>query len=332
MEISKYYSFSIVIPSLNEENYIADCLNSILKQDYDTEKIEIIISDGYSTDKTRSIIADYIRTHKNIILVDNPEKKTPQALNIGIKNSHNEVVVILGAHTKLDNNFIKYNNFYLNTKNVMVSGGTQINVGKTFVQKLIGTVMEIPFAFGSANYRWSTKEQYVDTVVYAAYKRELFDEVGYFEERMTISEDAEFNWRIRQAGYKIFYSPKIISYYYPRNSIKKFLKQLFRYGILRVNVLKKHIDAIKVMHLIPPGFVLLLLTFLTASFFSITALKIFSVLLLVYFAISILLTLIKLPAKKVAFLPMIPILIFSMHIAWGTGFLVGLFSPKSKQY
>ena len=324
--------FTIVIPCKNEKDYIGRCVQSILEQNYELNLIEIMIVDGFSVDGTRDILKNLQDKYNNIKVLDNPSGKTPQALNIGIKNSSGDAVIILGAHTELDKNFIRLNNRFLIDKNVKVTGGTQINVGRTYTQNLIGTVMEMPFAMASAKYRWSDEEQFVDTVVYAAYQKELFDEVGYFEEGFTISEDAEFNWRIRQAGHKIFYSPEIKSYYYPRDSIWGFIKQIFRYGILRVNVLKKHLDSIKLLHLVPPVFVLTLILLIILSFIN----KVFSTLLFlllgIYFIINLLASFKAVYPKKIKYLPLIPPLVFILHISWGLGFLIGLFLPKSTKY
>ncbi len=326
------YKFSIVIPCLNEEDYIARCLDSIIEQDYELDKIEIVIVDGLSKDRTREIVADYQKKYKNVKLYDNPKKKTPISLNIGIKNAQGDVVVILGAHTKIDKDFVKYNNQYLHEKDVKVTGGTQKNVGLTYKQSIIGQVMEMPFAMASAQYRWSKKEQYVDTVVYAAYKKELFNEIGYFEEEFAISEDAEINWRIRQKGYKIWYSPKIKTDYYPRKSIYKFVKQMFRYGILRVNMFKKHNDALTPKHMIPPVFVLMIVGLLVAGIFAEEALLLLAGVMSGYFVINILASLIKVFPKKLHYMPVIPLLVFAMHFGWGLGFIIGYLLPKSDKW
>jgi GT2 family glycosyltransferase len=192
--------------------------------------------------------------------------------------------------------------------------------------------MEVPFAMASASYRWSKKEQFVDTVVYAAYKRDLFEKIGYFEEAFSISEDAEINWRIRQAGYKIFYSPRIKSYYYPRKSVFKFIKQMFRYGILRVNVLKKHFDSIKIVHLIPPIFVISIILLALLLLGNIIVSKILIFYLLCYFFVSLLFSVFTLSSKKIMFLPIVLLLTFLMHFFWGLGFLIGLLLPRSDKW
>ncbi len=326
---NKKFSFSIVIPCRNERDYISKCIDSIINQDYDQALIEIIIVDGFSDDGTRDIINEMKSQYSNIKSFDNPQQKTPHALNIGIKKSNNDIIVILGAHTEINKDFISLNNKFQVEKNVKVTGGTQNNVGESFIQKAIGMVMEIPFGMGNAKYRWSNKEQYVDTVVYAAYRRELFDELGLFEENFSISEDAEFNWRIRQAGYKIFYSPKIKSKYYPRKSLLSFIKQIFRYGILRVNVIKKHVNAIKLYHLIPPVFLVSLILLFVFTLFNIVNSNLIIYFLLIYFLLSFLMVFNKIRLKGIQYLLILPILIFIVHISWGLGFIIGFILPKS---
>lgn len=331
-DTEKFFSFSIIIPTYNEQDYISNCIESILNQNYKKELLEIIIVDGSSTDDTILIVEELQKKNQKIKLKENPERRTPQSLNIGVKESTGEVVVILGAHTMLDKDFIYFNNKYLNEKNVKVTGGTQINKGLNFMQRSIGLAMENPFAMASAPYRWSKKEQFVDTVVYAAYRRELFDEIGFFEENFTISEDAEFNWRIRKAGHKIFFSPNIKSYYYPRKNLKKFIHQMFRYGILRVNVLKKHFSAIKMSHIIPSLFVLSLITlFFLTLFTKIDAIYIW-IFIISYLVANLIGTLSKVKKENLLYVFVIPIIIFLMHFSWGLGFIVGLLLPRSKKW
>ena len=330
--LAKNHSFSIVIPTYNEQENISNCIDSILKQNYDLNLIDIVIVDGHSSDNTISRIREYQQKFSNISLLENPVRRTPTSLNIGIKEAKGEIIIILGAHASLDPGFIFFNNKYLNEKNVNVTGGTQINIGFNFTQKAIAMAMENPFGMGSAPYRWSRKEQFVDTVVYAAYRRELFDEIGYFEENFSIAEDAELNWRIRKAGHKILFSPDIKSYYHPRKTISKFIQQMFRYGILRVHMFKKHKTAIKLAHIIPPAFVVTLLTLLIVTASStISPVFIFTV-LGIYFLLNLLSVISKTSKSNLKFVPMISFLIFVLHFSWGLGFLVGLFLPRSKKW
>lgn len=316
---------SIVIPMYNEERNIARCIRSIQQQDYPPEKIEIIVVDGMSKDNSPEIVAGLGKSDERIRLLTNPKRKTPSSLNVGIKAASGEVVIILGAHTEIEKNFVSQNIRLMAEKNVKCTGGTQINVGETFMQRAIGYAMGHPFGLASAPYRYGKKEKFVDTVVYAAYRKELFDEIGYFDEDLFISEDAELNWRIRQAGYKIFYSPSIVSYYYPRKTIKQLAIQLFRYGILRVNVIKKHLNAIKIMHLIPPTFALTTIFFLIAAIFKPVFLLPLAAIWGPYLILALVSSIYISLEKGIRYFFILPILFAVIHLSWGMGFLVGIF-------
>ncbi|HDZ10934.1 MAG TPA: glycosyltransferase family 2 protein [Bacteroidetes bacterium] len=316
---------TFVIPMYNEEKNITKCLDSILAQDYPGDKIEVLVIDGYSTDQSRSKVIHCAKKHPNIKLLNNPYRKTPKSLNIGAQNASGDVVIILGAHTRIKKDFVSQNIAYMKMKKVKCVGGTQINTGDSYIQQAIGHTMSSIFGIMSAPYRYRKRESYVDTVVYAAYHRSLFDEIGYFDEETVISEDAEFNWRIRKAGYKIYFTPKIVSHYYPRPNLRKLMRQFFRYGILRVNVVKKHLDAIKFLHLIPATFVFLLtLTGIFSLFFH-SAFPVFEGLIVVYGIFLVIASLYTGFRYGLKYLPVFPFVFAAMQISFGFGFLVGLF-------
>lgn len=311
---------------LNESEAIERCIQSILAQDYPRELLEIVVVDGMSSDGSRARVQALASENANIKLFDNPKKRTPVALNIGARNAQGDVVIILGAHTRIKRDFVSLNIRYMNALNVKCVGGTQVNVGDTFLQRAVGYAMGSFFGIPSAPYRFFPKKRFVDTVVYAAYRKELFDQVGYFDEELHISEDAEFNWRIRKAGHQIFFTPEIVSYYYPRKTLGRLFKQFFNYGILRVNVIKKHQDALKLVHLLPPAilggvlFLVILSLFKPTVVWALVGLVLFYFLYLLYGTIH---TCLKNRAFQYFFI--LPVIFAVMHFSWGLGFWVGLF-------
>jgi GT2 family glycosyltransferase len=321
--IEKLPIVSIVIPMFNESEAIERCLNSIFYQDYPKGKIEILVADGGSTDGAREKVESLARMNPNLRIVENPKRRTPAGLNAGIRSANGDIVIILGAHTRIKEDFVRQNVEAMERERVNCTGGTQVNVGNTYMQKAIGIAMGSPFGLPSAPYRFSRSEKFVDTVVYAAYKSSLFAEVGLFDEELFISEDAEMNWRIRKAGHKIFYTPKIVSYYYPRRTISSLFRQLFRYGILRVNVMKKHLDAVKWVHLVPflflTGLILLMLFRVWKLF---TFLLGFYVLAIVYYSLR------SAIRDGFRYVPVLPLRLVTIHLSWGLGFIVGLFKSQ----
>ena len=78
---------AVIIPTLNEERYIEQCINSILYQTYPFDKMDIMIVDGGSIDNTRFIVNQMSLTMPNVRLIDNPKRIQSAAFNIGVKNS-----------------------------------------------------------------------------------------------------------------------------------------------------------------------------------------------------------------------------------------------------
>jgi len=327
--ISEIPIVSIVIPMFNERHNILQCLESIKNQDYPADKIEVFVVDGLSTDGSRELVEDYSKDHANIRLLENPDRQTAKALNIGAKAAAGEVIIILGAHSYIEKDFILQNIRLMKEKNVPCVGGTQINKGDSYIQQGIGKAMASPFGIMSAPYRFKKSPCYVDTVVYAAYHRKLFQEIGYFDERAIIAEDAEFNWRIRQAGYKIYFSPDIISYYMPRSNLFRLAKQFFRYGMLRINVVKKHLDALKLLHIVPAAFVFLLGVTGFFSFFNGYFMSLFIILWIAYGGYLLVATISTAVQSGWKYLPVLPLAFATMQLCFGTGFLVGLIRSRN---
>ena len=96
--------------------------------------------------------------------------------------------------------------------------------------------MSSVFGVGNAHFRTGGKSGHVDTVAFGAYRREVFERVGFFDEELARNQDDEFNYRVVQGGFKIFLDPAIQSDYFVRGSISKLYKQYDQYGYWKVFV------------------------------------------------------------------------------------------------
>lgn len=258
---------NVVIPCRNEENYIALCLDSLVNSDFPKDRLTVVVCDGMSTDGTREILEEYSNLHRFIFWLDNPKKTTPFALNAGIKKYPSDVSIILGAHAEIHPEYISncLETFKIN-KSIGCVGGIIENINEDNETKAIGVSMASPFGVGNAHFRTGGKEGYVDTVAFGAYKKEVFDAVGYFDERLTRNQDDEFNFRVLKAGFKIYLSKKIRAKYYVRSSFKKLYRQYYQYGYWKVFISKKHRTFISKRQLVPLAFVLFLFLGAALSF------------------------------------------------------------------
>ncbi|MEN8839412.1 MAG: glycosyltransferase family 2 protein [Flavobacteriales bacterium] len=257
---------SVVIPCRNEENYIVRNIESILSQSYEG-KIEVLVVDGMSTDKTRDLVNQF--QNPLVKLIDNPHQFTPHAMNIGVDNSEGEFFVILGGHSYLDKGFISKNvSVLLSDSSIGCSGGQIQNIYENEEGEIISKAMASKFGVGNATFRVGGKAGFVDTVAFGMYRKKVHYEIEKFDETLVRNQDDDYNFKLTKAGYKVFFDPKIISYYYVRGSYSKLYKQYFQYGYWKVYVNKKHKTVTSLRQLFPLFFVSGILGGLLLSLFS----------------------------------------------------------------
>ncbi|MDP2385893.1 MAG: glycosyltransferase family 2 protein [Bacteroidota bacterium] len=252
----------IVIPCRNEEKYIGKCLDSIVKQTAVGNEILVYVCDGKSDDHTEEIVKKYSEKHPSITLIINENRTTPFALNLGIKKALKEgcdLVIILGAHAELYSDYVeKCVRLIMEKQDVSCVGGVLENEYENNISETIGLAMSSPFGVGNAHFRTGARDGYVDTVAFGAYKKEVFGQIGFFDEELVRNQDDEFNFRLLKSGGKIFLSKQIRCKYFVRASFKKLFKQYMQYGYWKVYVGKKHKSITTIRQLIPLLFVLYL--------------------------------------------------------------------------
>ena len=315
---------SVVIPCRNEENYIGKCLESFIKQTYPKELLKIIVADGMSTDNTRNIIKDMQRQHDNIILLDNKGLSAPKGMNLGIRHTDSDIVIIFGAHSYADKDFVLENVKVLEREEVGCAGGLITTINDTIKGAAIAEAMSCPFGVGNALFRYAEKEAYVDTVAFGAYRRSLLEKIGLFDEELVRNQDDELNFRVEKSGSKILLSPKIKSTYYGRGDFRRLWKQYYQYGFWKVRVIQKHKRPASIRHLIPLAFVLYLAGGGILSIFSSFIRNIYFIILGLYILLDLFFSLKISLTKSIKYLFY---LIFSfpiLHISYGLGFILGL--------
>ena len=314
---------SVIVPVYNAAATVGRCLTSILEQDYPPEKVEIIVVDGMSTDSTAAVVRNFVRDHPRIKIFSNPLRRVPPALNIGIRESKGEVIVFVGGRGGvLAPDFVsKCVENLRKVKEAAVVGGV-LEVGyDSFMGKAIGLALSCPFGVSTARYRYASEPRFVDTVGYGAYRREIFDEVGFTDENMCHAVDDEFNWRIVNAGYKIFMNPEIKYLYYGRESVPGLFVQYFGYGRGRAMAVRKHPSRLRIKHLIPPVFALFLPVGLVLSLL-VRGLWIPYVSVLGSYAVLSLFASARIAAREGWKLMLVlPAIFFTVHVSYGLGFL-----------
>jgi GT2 family glycosyltransferase len=257
-------------------------------------------------------------------LVDTERRTTPYALNIGLEPLDYDIGVILGAHAVVDKDFVQHNvRVLLEHPEVGCAGGVIRNVHENEWSEIISLAMSSVFGVGNAHFRTGGKSGYVDTVAFGAYRKEVFERVGFFDEELARNQDDEFNYRVLQGGFKIFLDPEIQSDYYVRGSISKLYKQYDQYGYWKVFVNKKHGAVTTLRQLAPPLWVFFLLTGWTGMLIHSLLGWMYAVVVATYFALAFY-TASRMRMKSVRRLWMLLRTFGVLHFSYGLGYLRGV--------
>ena len=313
---------NVVMPIRNEAPHIRQCLEAVLAQDYPADRLDVVVADGMSDDGTREIISGYVQGYPNLRLLDNPQRIVPTALNVGIRVAQGDIIVRVDGHTTLAPDYVRECVAALERTGADNVGGRMDAQARGYFGKAVALATSSPFGVGNARFHYSSKEEWVDTVYMGAYRREVFEHIGLFDEELVRDQDDEFNYRLRAHGGRILLCPQIRSQYTNRSSPRKLWRQYFEYGYWKVRVLQKHPRQMRWRQFVPPVFVAALLGALGLS-----ALGIFWPLALIagsYLVTNLAATLWTAGRSGLQYLAVLPVVFLILHVSWGVGFLSGL--------
>jgi GT2 family glycosyltransferase len=204
-------------------------------------------------------------------------------------------------------------------------GGPWQARGRSYLQSAIALAFHSPFSSGGAGSHQSSHEGPVDSVYLGCWRKETLFRLGFFDEELVRNQDDELNLRLIRSGGKIWQSPAIQSWYYPRASLPALFKQYLQYGYWKVRVIQKHRLPASIRQLVPGGFVALLLMLLLLSPFSASSFIAFCWMISLYCSVNISASLYACRNREnLKYLPVMPIVFSAYHFGYGYGFLRGI--------
>jgi glycosyltransferase involved in cell wall biosynthesis len=320
MSTQKNPAVSVILPILNEERDLKQCISAILQQEYDGE-LEVILALGPSTDNTNKIADSIAKSDHRIKLVNNPTGKTAAALNLAIAAASFEIICRIDGHAEISNNYIK------TAVEVMMQTGA-VNVGGLMnasaeggFQSVVARAMRSRIGVGASKFHTGGKAGPADTVYLGTFKKSAILQAGGFDEKYIRAQDWELNHRLRLNGGVIWFDPRLVVTYRPRDTFNKLAKQYFEYGRWRRAVSREHRGTVNYRYLAPPvALIINLLSLILGSLLS----SIFFIPVITYLSLIIICSLFigKSTYEKVS----LPSVLITMHMSWGFGFIT---SPKN---
>jgi len=246
-------SISIVTPTYNRADELDSLLMSISSQTISLENIECIISDDGSKDETEMIIESWQKKAMFDIIYIKQENKGPGAArNHGLEQSTGELILFIDsdceAHPKWLETIVR--EYDLNVFDAC-GGPDGAKDDFTLLQKAIDYSMTSFFTTGGM--RGHSKNmiaKFYPRTHNMGITRKIYETVGGFCD-LRHGQDIEFSHRIRKSGAKITFIEDALVYHRRRTTIRQFIKQVFNWGVARVNLGRIDSKMLEVIHFLP---------------------------------------------------------------------------------
>ena len=315
---SRWPRVGVVVPILNEERHLREAVAAILSQDY-AGPIELVLALGPSVDGTDEIAESMAERDLRITTVTNPSGRTPDALNIAVAalSPGCRVVVRVDGHGILDRDYVRTAQELLQQTGAANVGGIMDAEGVTTFERAVAAAMTSRLGVGSARFHTGGEPGPAETVYLGVFLREWLERMGGFDHRFVRAQDWELNHRIRAAGGTVWFSPKLRVAYRPRPTLAALARQYRDYGRWRRVVARTHPGTINARYLAPPTALVGVVVGTVAGFVWAPA-WILPAGYLIATTVGGLLISGDLKGRERALLPLI---LPTMHLAWGWGFL-----------
>ncbi|HKB02142.1 MAG TPA: glycosyltransferase family 2 protein [Gemmataceae bacterium] len=316
---------SVIVPVRNEAGNIRRTLLDLARQDFPKHDYEILVVDGSSEDGTPGIVRALLPSTPNLRLFDNPRRLASAARNIGVRRAAGEFLVIVDGHCRVRDPL------YLRRIVEAFEESGSDTLGRP---QPLRADSPTPFQRAVAAARRSWLGHNPDSAIFSdvarfvpadnvavAYRREVFDTVGLFDESFDACEDVEFNTRVRRAGLTCYFTPATAVEYQPRGTLGGLAYQMMRYGRGRARLGKKDPATVTVPGLVPPVWLVWLAVGPLLGVLSMPLAVLFAASLAAY-ALLVLAESVRVwRADRVVSLAWLPLVFATVHAGFGWGYL-----------
>lgn len=202
MDMKPVIDLAIIIPTLNEEHYIGELLDSISLQSVSPK--EVVVVDAYSEDGTISEIKNRLQTLPQLKYLQIPKKTISRQRNLGVKETTAQHLLFLDADTYLEKDTLEKYFKAIQNKDPGIAVAPNLPLSDDWRDLVLFTVANI----GTETARYF----YPLAVAINIYiRRDIFAKFGGFDEKIRVGEDCELVQRYAKKGliYSVLREPRI---------------------------------------------------------------------------------------------------------------------------
>lgn len=320
-------TISFIIVAYNEEKWLPGLLDDLSKQDYPHDKIEVVLVDSCSSDNTLDIMHSFREEghgFKEVKILTNEKKTLPCGCNVALENCTGDAIIRVDGHAIIPQDFLSKNVEVLESGEDICGGKVESILDEdTSLQQTLLIAENSIFCGGVASFRRLETREYVSTLAFAMYKKEVYDTVGGYNENLARTEDNEMHYRIRNAGYKFCMDPAIKSSRFTRSSFGKLLKQKYGNGYWIGKTMGVCPKCFSIYHFVP--FVFLIGIIFTTGLAVLGHGFLAALMWSMYAVAAVGITVVESIKNKFYFYNLfLPFIFLALHICYGYGTLMGL--------
>ena len=311
---------SVLVPVLNEEEHLRGAARAMLAQEFDGT-VEFLFIDGGSEDASPAILAELARSDPRVKVLANPLRRTPQALNIGLRAARGEVIARMDAHTIYPTRYLEIGIERLRRGDVASVSGPQLAVGVDRGSRRVALALRTTLGSGGARFRREMAEEVeVDSGFTGMWRRSTLLAYGGWDEEWLNDQDVELAARLRKDGGRIVCVPEMAAEYIPRGTLRNLARQYSTYGRYRVKTARRHPESMRRSQIIPAGLALAS----TSAVIAPRPLRSLPRMGVAAYAATLLAMSARVAARgEGADAVMLPGIWATMHLSYGLGFLAG---------
>jgi succinoglycan biosynthesis protein ExoA len=245
----------VVIPTLNEATHIEPVLLQLSLGIPLANRVRFLVCDGGSHDGTPEIVAQLARADERVALMNNSKRLQSAAVNQAVRaqGAGFDILVRCDAHSIYPPGFILKLVQALERTRADAVVVPMDSVGDTCLRKAIAWVSDTLVGSGGAAHRGGRRSGYVDHGHHAAFRMAAFVSTGGYDESFSHNEDAEFDYRQRALGARIFLDSAIRIGYVPRGTLDGLWRQYFAYGRGRSRTVRRHPASLRLRQFAVPA-------------------------------------------------------------------------------
>lgn len=250
---NKMIQFSVIVPVYNRPDEVEELLESLAKQ-VDKNFDIVIVEDGSSV-PCKDVVDKY--SEQLDIKYYFKENSGPgDSRNYGMAKASGDYFIFFDSDCVIPSDYFSQVNEFLAKKPLDTFGGPDDAADSfTDVQKAINYAMTSVITTGGIRGKENKMDTYQPRSFNMGVSRKVYETVGGFSD-IHPGEDPDWSYRIMNAGYKIGLIPNAKVWHKRRIDFGKFAKQVYKFGVVRIILMKWYPDKFKLTYTLPSLFLL----------------------------------------------------------------------------